>query len=117
MKHDISRLNKAHLLVALYENAKTSKWTRATIENEICRDPYVFNMLREKYQPEVNAKFAKLVLTEDQAQKLLDSPSIDYIGPVLIKINFSGDKIDTSAYDEAHQKDNKEINVKYAREI
>lgn len=85
MRHDITGLNKAAVLVALYDNAKNSNWTKATISNI----------------PFLAAQ--KLELNTEKAQQLLAANSrIDYIGAVLIKIDFSGNTIDTSSYDKDH---------------
>lgn len=101
MRYDISGLDKAKLLVALYDNAKNSKWTKATIGNIMCPDSFVCDMMSSVYQPKIEAKIKKLELTEEMAEKLLASSSqVDYVGPVLININFSGDEIDTTSYDK-----------------
>ena len=85
MKHDISGLDKAKLLVALYDNAKNSAWTKGTLRNM----PFLSGQ--------------KLELSEDKARDLLSkNSSVDYVGPVLIKTSFSGDTIDTSSYDRDH---------------
>lgn len=96
-----SGLDKAKLLVALYDNAKNSKWTKATIGNTMCPDSFVRDMMSSFYQPKIEAEIKKLELSEEMAEKLLASNSqVDYVGSVLIKINFSSDKIDTAHYDK-----------------
>jgi hypothetical protein len=106
MKIDITGLNKAQLLVALYNNAKTSEWTKATIGNEICPDEFVRNMHKDIFQPRIDKRIQELSLTEEDANQLLNSKrnQIDYIGPVCIKINLSGNEIDTEWYDKTHNK-------------
>ncbi|WP_419418539.1 hypothetical protein ACNVED_08210 [Legionella sp. D16C41] len=85
MTHDISGLDKAKLLIALYDNAKNSAWTKGTLRNM----PFLSGQ--------------KLELSEEKARQLLSNNSyIDYVGPVLIKTSFSGDTIDTSSYDRDH---------------
>lgn len=85
MKHNISGLDKVKLLIALYDNAKNSAWTKGTLRNM----PFLSGQ--------------KLELSEDKARQLLDSNSyIDYVGPVLIKTSFSDDIIDTTSYDKDH---------------
>lgn len=80
MAINIQGLDKSELLLALYNNAKSSDWTRATIRN---------------------LPFLTIPnLTVEQAKEQLSRSSyVDYIGPVLIKINFSRDSISTDIYD------------------
>ncbi len=105
MKINIIGLNKAKILVALFENAKKSKWTEATIGNTMCQDASVRSMMSDIYQPRINDEIKKLELTEDAATQLLSScSSIDYVGPVLISIDFSTDIIDTNIYDRNNHK-------------
>ena len=83
-KHEISGLDKATLLVALFDNAKNSGWTKRNLQE--CG----------QFFPNQSPK-----LTKEEAQKKLDAnPKIGYIGAVLIKIDFSGNTISTVAYDD-----------------
>lgn len=105
MKHNISNLDKSKLLVALFNNAKKSQWTAATIKNKICPDPWVYNLNKDRHDEDLSTQLSKLELTETEAQKLLASSKyIDYIGPVLIKIDFSKPDIDTTLYDADNHK-------------
>ena len=104
MKLDITGLNKAQLLVALYNNAKNSVWTQATIGNKLCPDEFVLSMLKDTFQPEIDAQIKGLNLTEKEADELLAyGDKIGYIGPVLIKMNLSGNEVDTTRYDKDHR--------------
>lgn len=98
---DISGLDKAKVLVELFNNAKRSKWTQATIGNSMCPDEFVRDMLASIYQPQVDEAINKLELSVEEARLLLiKSFKVDYIGAVLIRIDFSREKIDTSLYDQ-----------------
>ena len=44
MQINITGLDKAKVLVALYNNAKNSKWTHLTIGSEMCPDPAVLKI-------------------------------------------------------------------------
>lgn len=100
MNLNISGLDKAKLLVALYNNAKDSRWTEASIGNSMCPDSFVRELIGHFYQPRIDAEIKKLELSEEIAQKLLASCSrVEYIGPVKIMIDFSTDTIDPAIYD------------------
>lgn len=85
MKHDITGLDKANLLVALYNNAKNSAWTKATLRS----------------RPFSNMKQTEL--TKEIALEILDEGSlVQYVGAVFIYISFFNNIIDTECYDREH---------------
>lgn len=80
--HSIRGLNKAEVLLALYNNAKTS-WHTQLIETTLF--------------------FLNSSLNEAEAQELLErNPKINCIGSVGIYIDFSGDTIDIETYDNRY---------------
>lgn len=100
---DIGGLDKAKVLVELFNNAKRSQWTQATVGNTMCPDKFVRDMLAHIYQPRIDAAINELSFSEQEAEALLNkSLKVEYIGAVLIRIDFSQDKIDTSKYDQDH---------------
>jgi len=104
---DIHGIDKSKLLIELFNNAKKSKWTKATIGNEMCPDEFVQDMLAHIYQPQIQEKINQLHLSEERSKSLLESSGyVDYIGPVAIKIDFSKDTIDVAQYDELHKQSN-----------
>lgn len=85
MKLDITGLDKANLLVALYNNAKNSAWTKATLRS----------------RPFSNTK--QIELTKEIALEILDEGwFVQYIGAVFIYISFFNETIDTECYDREH---------------
>lgn len=103
----ISVETKAKVLVALYNNAKTSQRTRQVIFFTKVPDPYLFNTIGDLYKKEIDDEIKSLNLDLPQAILILKKRSyVDYLGPVEIKIDFSQDNIDTTFYDKAHCQEN-----------
>jgi hypothetical protein len=112
---EVCDIDKPQLLIELFNNAKKSKWTEATIGNEMCPDEFVRDIERDIYQPLIQKKLAQLSLSEEKAKSILAyNQYVDYIGPVAIKINFSKNMINVTAYNETHAKGN---NIKRAEEL
>jgi hypothetical protein len=102
------------LLLALFNNAKKSKWTEATIRNLICTDEFVRKLpiFTTTYGPQIADKINKINLSEENAIAILKSNSrVDYIDEVGIKIDFSGDIIDVGQYESMHKESDGVLSV------
>jgi hypothetical protein len=107
-------IEKHILLLALFNNAKKSKWTEGTIGSLICPDEFVRNsaIFLNAYGAQIADKINNLSLSEENAKAILKSGSrVDYINEVGIKIDFSGDTIDVGHYELMHKKSDVVLSV------
>jgi hypothetical protein len=112
-KVNIHGIDKHTLLVALFNNAKKSKWTEGSIGNLMCPDEFVRDMMADFYQPRIEEKINQLYLSEEKAKSILESSKyVDNISYVAIRIDFSKDIIDVTKYDELHKQGNNILSAK-----
>ena len=101
MKIDITGLSKESVIIALFENVygksaiAKSTWMRIADQRYFATTPLGpapvgLDSVPSEYQ-------VKQILAQQPLQ-----PFIDYIGPVMFKIDFSGNEIDASQYDIDH---------------
>lgn len=101
MKVDITGINKAQLLRALFNNAKNSQLMADQITVAISLAQFLGSSKVDRRV--VDAHIKALTITDEDADNYLNSQRyINSVGDIMILMDLSGDEVDTTRYDQIH---------------